>query len=285
MKLTALAAAAVLLATVVARAAAPPAPPAAPVLPAAEVIVRIPADEARQGVAVDERYLYPVANSRIGKYDKATHAKLAEWRGSPQLYPHINHCSALEKKLVCASSNYPQVPMSSSVEIFDPVRMAHERTISFGPMIGSLTWIDRKDGFWWATFANYDGQGGDPGRDHRFTTLVKFDDQWRRMEGWSFPASVLERFTPMSSSGGAWGPDGLLYITGHDHTELYVLRLPAAGSVLEHVATIPMAVEGQAIVWDRSARERILYGISRPKLEIVGMRIPSLPAALLAKAP
>ena len=61
------------------------------------------------------------------------------------------------------------------------------------------------------------------GRGSAYTQLVKFDDQWRRLESWSFPAAVVERFKPMSSSGGAWGADGRLYVTGHDHPELYFL--------------------------------------------------------------
>jgi hypothetical protein len=251
-------------------------PPPVAVLPAAAVLARHAAEEATQGVAVDARHFYAVANFRIGKYDKATGRKVGEWRGSRALYPHLNHCAVLERQLVCANSNFPQLPMTSAVEFFEPGSLKHLRTVALGPGIGSLTWMDRKDGFWWATFANYDGNGGEPGRDHRFTTFVKFDDNWRRVEAWAFPATVLANFKPMSSSGGAWGDDGLLYVTGHDHGELYVLRLPEAGSVLEHVATIPVALEGQAVVWDRS-QNRVLYGISRPNREVVALKIPEVP--------
>ena len=30
----------------------------------------------------------------------------------------------------------------------------------------------------------------------------------------------------MSNSGGSWGPDGFLYLTGHDPAEIYKMRLP-----------------------------------------------------------
>jgi hypothetical protein len=40
------------------------------------------------------------------------------------------------------------------------------------------------------------------------------------------------------------------------------MRLPAAGSVLEHVETIPMNIRGQGIAWDRSDRG-VIYGIIR----------------------
>jgi hypothetical protein len=238
----------------------------------AEIVRRMPALEARQGVAVDARYVYAIDNSVIGKYDKKTGAKVAEWKGDPGRFPHLNSCAVLGRELVCASSNYPAVPMASSVEIFDPVRMVHLRSVSLGPQVGSLTWLDRKDGAWWATFANYGDRGGEPGRDTRWTTLVKFDDQWRRMESWLFPPAVIARMTPRSSSGGAWGEDGLLYATGHDEPELYVLRLPEGGATLEHVATIAIQAEGQAIAFDRSDR-RMLYGISRTKREVLAMRL------------
>jgi hypothetical protein len=255
--------------------------PAAPVAAqgqlAAEVLRRYPAPEATQGVAVDARHFYAVANSRIAKYDRKTGLKVAEWSGDRSRFPHINSCEVIGKELVCAASNFPETPMTSSVEIFDPVKMVHLRTVSLGQQIGSLTWVDRKDGVWWAAFANYEGKGGEPNRGSAHTQLVKFDDAWRRLEAWSFPASVAERFRPMSSSGGGWGPDGLLYVTGHDHPELYVLRLPKGGSKLDHLATIAAPIEGQAIALDRSA-DRALFGISRPKREVVAMRLPKVNA-------
>jgi len=237
-----------------------------------EEVRRYPAPEARQGVAVDARHFYAVDDSRIAKYDKASGRKVAEWAGDPGKFPHLNSCEIVAAELVCASSNYPQLPMSSSVEIFDPARMIHLRSIPLGPQPGSLTWVDRRDGAWWAVFANYDGRGGEPGRDHRHTLLVRFDDGWRRTQAWSFPPTVLDRFAPRSSSGGGWGDDGLLYVTGHDAAELYVLRL--AGAVLEHVATVPIQAEGQAVAWDVS-QPRVLFGVSRARREVVAMRIPA----------
>ena len=58
------------------------------------------------------------------------------------------------------------------------------------------------------------------------------------------------------------GPDGYLYLTGHDPAELYRMRLPKSGSVLELVDTIPMNIRGQGIAWDRS-QPGVIYGIIR----------------------
>lgn len=79
----------------------------------------------------------------------------------------------------------------------------------------------------------------------------------------------------MSTSGGAWGDDGLLYVTGHDRPELYALRPPKAGSVLELVATIPIPFEGQAIDWDPK-QKRLLWGISRKDRKAIAVTIPGV---------
>jgi hypothetical protein len=240
---------------------------------AEQVVHSLEAEEARQGVASDGRYAYAIDNSRIGKYALDTGKRVASWQGEAALFPHMNACTMADQRLVCSASNYPKTPMTSAIEIFDPATMRHLSTISLGMQIGSLTWVDRKDGFWWAGFANYDGRGGEPGRDHHYTTIVKFDDQWRRLEGFALPDAVLERMAPMSNSGGGWGDDGLLYITGHDRPEMYVLRLPKAGSVLELVATVEIPFGGQAIDWDPKAR-RLLWGISRKDRKALAVTVP-----------
>ena len=82
--------------------------------------------------------------------------------------------------------------------------------------------------------------------------------------------------------GGSWGDDGLLYTTGHDEKQLYVLRLPKMGVTLDYVTTIEVPFEGQSWAWGRSER-RVIYGIIRRTGEVVVARIPELPAELLAR--
>lgn len=240
----------------------------------AETVRRIPAAEARQGVAVGPRDLYAIANSRIARYDRRTGKRVGEWAGDPRRFPHINSCAVIARDLVCAASNFPAVPQASSVEFFDPVTLEHRRSVSLGQGIGSLTWVDRHDGAWWAMFANYDRKGGEPGRDHRHTLLVRFDDQWRRTESWALPAAVLERIAPMSISGGGWGPDGRLYLTGHDRQELYAVALPLGGATLDYQGTYWIGAAGQAIDWDESV-PGALYGIDRAGGRILEMRVPT----------
>lgn len=257
-----------------ATASAAPVPERAATTRQAETVRRYAAN-ASQGVAVGPADVYAVSNFRITRYDKKTGEQKAEWVGDKVRFPHVNSCALIAKELVCASSNFPGTPHVSTVEVFDPVTVAHKRSVSLGLGTGSITWVDRKDGFWWAMFANYDGKGGEAPRDHRSTVLVKFDDQWRRLEAWALSPTILSRIAPMSISGGGWGPDGRLYLSGHDHTELYVVRIPAGGGVLDHLETLGMDAEGQAIDWDES-EPGMLYGITRKTREILAMRV--LPA-------
>lgn len=253
-------------------AAPPPAAAVAQGAPA-QTVRRIAAPEARQGVAAGPRDVYAVANWTIARYDRKSGERRAIWEGAPARYPHINSCAIIAAELVCAASNFPAVPQTSSVEFFDPVSLAHKRTVSLGLGTGSLTWVDWRDGHWWAMFANYDGKGGEAPRDHRHTVLVRFDPQWRRTESWALPATILERIAPMSISGGAFAANGDLWLSGHDLPELYVVRLPKGGARLDHVATIPMEAEGQAIDRDESQPDTV-WGIKRQTRELLEMRLP-----------
>ncbi|MGH8701214.1 MAG: hypothetical protein ACREVR_08610 [Burkholderiales bacterium] len=222
--------------------------------------------EANQGVGVDGRHFYAVDNYVIGKYDKKTGKLVKKWQGDkkgPIL--HLDSAMLMDGKLYAAHSNYPQWPMTSSLEIFDAETMEHIDTHSFGIQWGSLTWADWHDGHWWLTFANYDrllGPGKTPYGHKANTIMVKFTKDFRSVQSWTLPKAILDRFEDMSNSGGSWGPDSYLYLTGHDPAELYRMRLPKAGSVLELVDVIPMNIRGQGIAWDRS-QPGVVYGIIR----------------------
>lgn len=237
--------------------------------PRFEELRRFPSPHANQGVAVDGDHFYAITNQAIGKHDKETGELVDEWLGAPEgPILHLNSGVVLDGSLYVTHSNYPSVPMVSSIEIWNVDTMEHRGSHSFGIYQGSATWADRHDGSWWVGFANYEGRGGQPGRDPAWTTVIRFDDQWRAMGGYVFPAEVVSRFLDRSNSGGAWGADGYLYATGHDHPEIYVLQIPAAGSVLELVETLPVTAEGQAIAWDPTDRTK-LYSVLRSTREIV----------------
>lgn len=247
---------------------------------------RWPVPEARQGVAVDAVHFYGIGNRTLVKHRKDDGVRVAEWTG-PQGGPtlHLN-CGYVDRgRIVLAHSNYPQLPPVSSIAYHDARTLQPIGSIALGARPGSLTWAVRRDGFWWACFAYYNDRGRVPGFDQRASYLGQFDDRWQAVRSWRFPAEFMATWGAGSSSGGDWGGDGLLYATGHDAPELHVMRLPAQGGVLEHVATIGVPFEGQGWAWDRSLRaERVIYGISRASRQVIATRIPALPAAELARS-
>jgi hypothetical protein len=235
---------------------------------------------ANQGVAVDAKHFYGIGNYVVGKYDKVSGERVAEWvglRGGATV--HLNGGLIQDGQLVLAHSNFPQLPMASSLEYFDPASVRPVKSVSLGIRHGSLTWAEKKDGFWWACFAHYNDQGTAPGTDNRSTMVGKFDENWQLLESWLFPPQVVASWGKSSCSGGSWGDDGLLYTTGHDASELYVLRLPKMGVTLEYVTMIKVPFEGQSWAWDRTDR-RVIYGIIRRTGEVVVAKVPELPAAL-----
>lgn len=236
---------------------------------------RVAAPEAHQGVAAGLGVVYAIGDHEIAAYDPDNGRPLRRWQGDPQRYPHINSCELVDEALVCAASNYPAIPMRSEILWFDTATLTPLRGHDLGHGHGSLTWVARHDGAWWACYANYDAKGGEPGRDHKDTTLVRLDDAFRETGVWTFPITVLERIAPRSISGGSWSDDGLLYVTGHDRPEVYVLEVPADGGVLRHVGTITTPTGGQAISWARQG-ERVLWSIDRARSELVASRVPPI---------
>ncbi len=238
-----------------------------------EELRRFPAVEAKQAVAVDAKYFYAISNHAIGKYDKTSGVRITGWdcpEGEPLI--HLNSGIVLEGKLYCAHSNYPGVPMTGSIEIWDTETLRHIGSHSFGIYSGSTTWIDFYDGHWYVAFAHYGNRAAEPNRDPTWTNLVKFDKDWNRKEGWVFPAPVIEKFAGYSSSGGIFDEEGLLYVTGHDAKEIYVLKIPEAGSILELLETIEVNSPGQGIAWDRSA-SGILYAVYKQNREVIVSRL------------
>lgn len=234
----------------------------------AQPVASFPAKEARQAVAVDESHFYAIDNHTIAKYDKQTGKQVALWEG-PKDGPtiHLDSGTVIEGKLYTAHSNYPEWPMTSSVEVWDAATLKHVDTHSFGIDRGSLTWLDYRDGEWWGAFANYNRvfDKSPVAYGNKFNTqIVRFDKDWRVAEAWTLPEALLEKFEDMSNSGGSWGPDGKLWISGHDLAEVYALEIPEIGSEMKWVATVSLDIAGQGIAWDRS-QPGVLWGMVRAK--------------------
>jgi hypothetical protein len=243
------------------------------------------APEATQGVAASKRFFYAIDNTVLAKYDIASGRFIDRWAGPRRgLVRHMNSCLVETKRVWCANSNYNLTPMGSSVEVFDADTLKHVETHSLGMTDeGSLTWFDRYKGGWIAGYAHYDESGSVGFKNHRFSSVVTYDAEWRRTGGWLFPASALERMAPHAASGGAIGPDGYLYLLGHDRPEMYVVARPSMGPTMIHVATIDLEAEGQAFAWAQDGT-RTIFAIDRKNRRVLTIEIPPVDAAGVADA-
>ncbi|WNO53627.1 hypothetical protein [Stakelama saccharophila] len=243
----------------------------------AKTVHRFEAPAADQGVAVDGDYFYAIDNHTIVKHERGTGKVVARWEGpANERIRHINSCIVEDTRLVCANSNYPNVPMGSSIEIFDTATMTHVGTKSLGLTDeGSLVWANPYKGGWLAGFAQYDDHGGNGMKNARYANVATYDAEWRRTGGWLFPGDVLDRLAPKAASGGVIGPDGLLYVTGHDRPEMYVLARPCMGPVLIHVATIAVEAEGQAFAFV-AGHDRRVAAIGRDSGTVIMEDLPEV---------
>jgi len=229
--------------------------------------------QSRQGVAVNEQYFFVINNSSITKHSKSDGKLLKSWNGDTAIIKHLNSGIILDGKLYCTNSNYPESPMASSIEIFDPETLQHIDNHSFGINIGSATWIDRYQGYWYVAFAHYTGRGASGNKSNAWTQLVQFDKEWRQISSWIFPPNLIQRFGTRSNSGGVIDDDGSIYCTGHDHKELYKLEFPEMGYSLKWIKTIPLANEGQGIALDDFGNEKLIYGIIKREKVVTISRI------------
>ncbi|MGP1993005.1 hypothetical protein D9V96_014105 [Zobellia laminariae] len=225
---------------------------------------------ARQGVAIDEDYFFVVNNSEIVKYTKKDGEQVAHWEDSSGAIKHFNSGIIINEKLYCANSNYPESPMASSIEVFDPKSLEHLENISLGIYIGSATWIDFHESYWYIAFAHYTGRGATETKINSWTQLVKFNTDWQRIEGWIFPKELVAKFGTRSNSGGFITKDGKIYATGHDNTELYELSFPKIGHTLLWHKTYDIPYEGQGIALDANTADSLsLYGIIKKENKVL----------------
>ena len=234
--------------------------------------------DANQGVGVDRSHFYAVDNTSVTKHDRETGEPVLQIAGAddgPLI--HLDSGAVHRGRLYAAHSNYNESPMTSSVEVFDARTLQHVESHSFGVDRGSLTWIDRApDGSWWAGFANYDRVfDGAVYGDTDNTQVVKMNHDFEVLESYTIPTEILDRFRPMSNSGGSWGPDGRLWLTGHDLGEAYVMEPPRAGSELRWIATVRLpGVEGQGIAWDLTGPRPTLWAIKRSTKQVLQFDVP-----------
>ncbi|CAN5218355.1 hypothetical protein BH09BAC1_BH09BAC1_03920 [soil metagenome] len=223
------------------------------------------APEAKQAVAVDDTHFYAIDDALVAKYD-FTGKQIAVWVASPESHiKHLNSGFIKDGKLYMAHSNYPDIPRTSTIEMLDTKTMKHEATHQFGTYDGAANVVLWHEDAWWVLFGHYSGTVAEPDRTAADTRLERLDKDWKRLDSFTFPEEVIRKFQPKSISGAAFGPDGYLYCTGHDASEVYRLSLPKSGTVLTYDRTLPLACEGQGIAW----YGKYLYSIKRTTRQVV----------------
>lgn len=230
---------------------------------------RFKAPNATQAVAVDSLFFYTISNSKIVKRSKADGAVLAEWQGPLK---HLNSGIVLDGKLYCANTNYPELPMASSLEIFDTETLQHIGNHSFGIYLGSFTWIDRWQDHFYLMFVHYENRAQERGKGVEYSTLIRTDSLFRREAGWTVPKTLTDHLRPTSISGGTFTSDGLLVLSPHHFEELYIVQLPTIGYELEWLQTIPVPFQGQGLALDRY-QEGVIWGIHRENKEVIAIKV------------
>lgn len=225
--------------------------------------------DATQGVACDGRFFYAIGNQCISKYSVQGDSVMTWRENNPELIRHFDGGIIIDGLLYCSHSNFPEVPMASSIEVFEPGTLKHVKSISLGIDCGSCTWVVRGEDCWYVCFAHYDRSGGNAGgevlKDNSWTQIVRYDDSWRRTAGWILPKELLEQLHPHSLSGGLY-VNGKFYCTGHDAKKLFVLEFPPYGPRMLLTDTIDIPFKGQGIALDPEGN---LWGIDRKSGSVI----------------
>ena len=218
------------------------------------------APQAHQAAAADRKFIYAITNKVVAKYSRKTRQQLAVSVGDAH---HLNSGYIYRGSLLCAHSNYPQIPEQSQIKVLDPKSMQLTTFHDFGDYGGSLTWVVRVGNSWLCNFAKYDKNNGD-------TFLAEFDRNWTETRRWTYPQEMIAQLGKYSLSGGLFHQQRLL-VTGHDAQKIYYLRIPQTGTVLKYVGRTPVPFTGQGFAVDPLGGG--LVGISRAEHRVIFLNV------------
>ena len=217
------------------------------------------APEAVQAAAATTDHVFAITSDKVAVYARRSGQRIGVSTGPAR---HLNSGLVWKGKLLCAHSNYPQLPEKSEVKVLDPLTLKLTTFKSLGDRGGSLTWIVRRGPHWLCNFARYD--------EHNHETfLVEFDAQFKELRRWTYPRSVIEKLGRFSLSGGVWYQDELL-VTGHDDPVAFRLQLPPTGKQLKHLGSYPVPFSGQGFAVDPVGGG--LVGIHRARRQVIFAR-------------
>ncbi len=211
---------------------------------------------ATQAAAADATRVFAVSNTKVATYDRASGKRLALSEGAAE---HLNSAFLHDRKVYCAHSNYPKLPETSEIRVYDPATNKLTIFYEFKNPPGSLVWNIHDGKNWWCCFAHY-------GADNAKTVLIRFADGFKEEQRWTFPAKVVNDWDKMSASGGIFDGDTLL-VAHHHFKVLYRLKVPKEGAELQFVEALASPFPGQGIA--RDPKTGGLVGIDRPEKKVI----------------
>lgn len=213
-------------------------------------------EHATQAAAATDKHVFAVSSTQVAMYDRQTGKLLAVSEGKAE---HLNSAFVWKGKVYCAHSNYPKKPETSEVRVYDPETNKLTVFHDFKDPPGSLVWNVHDCKNWWCCFAHYQA-------DNAKTILVKMTDEFKELQRWTFPKTVVDDWDKMSASGGIWEGETLL-VSHHHFKVLYRLKLPKDGTELELVEALACPFPGQGIAADPKTGG--LVGIDRGAKKVV----------------
>jgi hypothetical protein len=151
------------------------------------------------------------------------------------------------------------MPETSEIRVYDPATNKLTIFHDFKNPPGSLVWNIHDGKNWWCCFAHYQDANAK-------TILIKMTDEFKELQRWTFPKTVVDDWDKMSASGGIWDGETLL-VSHHHYKVLYRLKVPKDGKELELVEALECPFPGQGIA--RDPKTGGLVGIDRGARNVV----------------
>ena len=211
-----------------------------------------------QGVIVDKNFYYLVYSKGILKFNIKTN----QFNKSTKYNKNLKHLNGgiIYNNMLYLTNNPKNG--KNSLEIFDK-ELNYITSIKLDKLKGSLTWIDFYKGYFFGLLAYYKDEV-------KKTRIVKFDNQFNIIKQWKIPKSILNRLYPNSISGGQFNKtSGILFLTGHDKKEIYLMNL---NNNLKYIKTLKTSIAGQGISFDKN-NDKYLWGIDRKNNKIIKSHI------------
>ena len=81
------------------------------------------------------------------------------------------------------------------------------------------------------------------------TQSIQSNDYWTVAKAWIYPEALWGSFSTMSTSDDSFGPDGWIYITGHDTAGIHALKIPSVSKCNDLAIEYLKLQAGDILIW------------------------------------